>query len=134
VLRIGGPNGWYYGAWLWKLRGALDLAAGGVGLRRGRPHPEEIHEADPLDFWRVEKIERGALLRLRAEMKLPGRAWLQFETTPARGGAEIRQTAIFDAAGLFGIAYWYALYPFHRFVFRGMLQGIARDAERRQGM
>jgi uncharacterized protein YbjT (DUF2867 family) len=133
VLRIGGRNGWYYGGWLWKLRGALDLAAGGVGLRRGRPHPEEIHEGDPLDFWRVEKIERGALLRLRAEMKVPGRAWLQFETTSAPGGAEIRQTAIFDAAGLFGIAYWYALYPFHRFVFRGMLRGVARDAERRHG-
>jgi uncharacterized protein YbjT (DUF2867 family) len=130
VQRIGGSNGWYYGTWLWKLRGAVDLAAGGVGLRRGRPHPEEIHEGDPLDFWRVERIESGALLRLRAEMKVPGRAWLQFETTPAGGGTEIRQTAIFDAAGLFGIAYWYALYPFHRFVFRGMLRGIARDAQR----
>jgi uncharacterized protein YbjT (DUF2867 family) len=134
VQRIGGSKGWYYGAWLWKLRGAIDLLAGGVGLRRGRRHPEELHEGDPLDFWRVEKIERGALLRLRAEMKLPGRAWLQFETTPVQGGAEIRQTAIFDAAGLSGILYWYALYPFHRFVFRGMLRGIARDAEGAEGV
>ncbi|MGE5278276.1 MAG: SDR family oxidoreductase [Acidobacteriota bacterium] len=134
IQRIGGSKGWYYGAWLWKPRGAIDLLAGGVGLRRGRPHPEELHEGDPLDFWRVEKIERGALLRLRAEMKLPGRAWLQFETMPAKGGAEIRQTAIFDAAGLLGILYWYAMYPFHRFVFRGMLRGIARDAERRHAL
>ncbi len=132
VQRVGGSNGWYYGAWLWRLRGAIDLLAGGVGLRRGRRHSEELHEGDPVDFWRVEKIEKGALLRLRAEMKVPGRAWLQFETTPAPGGAEIRQTAIFDAAGLFGILYWYALYPFHRFVFRGMLRGIARNAERGQ--
>ena len=132
VIRIGGSNGWYYGAWLWKVRGLMDLAVGGVGMRRGRPHPEELGEGDPLDFWRVEKIEDGRLLRLRAEMKVPGRAWLQFETTPAGGGTEIRQTAIFDAAGLFGITYWYALYPFHRFVFRGMLRGIARDAARRE--
>ena len=131
VLRIGGPNGWYYGAWLWKIRGLLDLAVGGVGMRRGRPHPEEIGEGDALDFWRVEKIEKGSLLRLRAEMKVPGRAWLQFETTPAGAGTEIRQTAIFDAAGLFGMAYWYTLYPFHRLVFRGMLRGIASDAARR---
>lgn len=125
VLRIGGDNGWYYGDWLWKLRGLLDLAAGGVGTRRGRPHPDELRVGDALDFWRVDRLEPGRLLRLRAEMKVPGRAWLQFEVAPAGPGAEIRQTAIFDAVGLAGLLYWYALYPIHRFIFRGMLRGIA---------
>ncbi len=125
IRRIGGDAGWYYGNFLWRLRGFLDLLAGGVGLRRGRRHPDELREGDALDFWRVEAVEPNRLLRLRAEMKVPGRAWLQFEITPAEGGAEIRQTAVFDSSGLFGLAYWYALYPFHRFVFGGMLRGIA---------
>jgi len=128
VRGIGGENGWYYGNFLWKLRGALDLVAGGVGLRRGRRHPTDLFAGDTLDFWRVESIEPDRLLRLRAEMKLPGRAWLQFETTPDAAGTAIRQTAIFDASGLSGLLYWYALYPLHRFVFRGMLRGIARAA------
>jgi uncharacterized protein YbjT (DUF2867 family) len=128
IRRIGGGAGWYYGNFLWRLRGFLDLLAGGVGLRRGRRHPDELREGDALDFWRVEAVEPNRLLRLRAEMRVPGRAWLQFEITPAAGGAEIRQTAIFDSSGLFGLAYWYALYPFHRFVFGGMLRGIAAAA------
>jgi uncharacterized protein YbjT (DUF2867 family) len=128
IRRIGGATGWYYGNALWRLRGFLDLLAGGIGLRRGRRSGDELHPGETLDFWRVETIEPDRLLRLRAEMKVPGRAWLQFEVTPAEGGTEIRQTAIFDASGLFGLLYWYSLYPFHRFVFAGMLRGIARSA------
>ncbi len=128
IRRIGGDAGWYYGNTLWRLRGALDLLVGGVGLRRRRPRADELNPGDTLDFWRVESVEPDRLLRLRAEMKVPGRAWLQFETTPVPGGTEIRQTAIFDASGLFGLAYWYALYPLHRFIFAGMLRGIAHRA------
>ncbi len=128
IRRIGGDAGWYYGNTLWHLRGALDLLVGGVGLRRRRPRADELNPGDALDFWRVESVEPDRLLRLRAEMKVPGRAWLQFETTPVPGGTEIRQTAIFDASGLFGLAYWYALYPLHRFIFAGMLRGIADRA------
>ena len=94
-----------------------------------RRRADDLGPGDALDFWRVERFEPDRLLRLRAEMKVPGRAWLQFETTPAPGGTEIRQTAIFDASGLFGLAYWYALYPLHRFVFAGMLRGIADRAQ-----
>jgi uncharacterized protein YbjT (DUF2867 family) len=125
IRRIGGESGWYYANFLWKLRGFLDLLAGGIGLRRGRRLPAELSAGDPLDFWRVEAIEPDRLLRLRAEMKIPGRAWLQFEVTPDSGGSNIRQTAIFDASGLSGLLYWYALYPVHRVVFAGMLRGIA---------
>ena len=130
IRRIGGESGWYYGDWLWGIRGFLDLLWGGVGIRRGRRHPVELADGDAVDFWRVEKIEAGRLLRFRAEMKVPGRAWLQFETNAAGEGTEIRQTAIFDAVGLTGALYWYALYPVHHFVFSGMLRGIARRASR----
>lgn len=130
VRRIGGDTGWYYGNALWRLRGFLDLLAGGVGLRRGRRNPDQVRAGDALDFWRVEAVEPNRLLRLRAEMRVPGRAWLQFEVTPVPGGTEIRQTAVFDASGLLGLAYWYALYPLHRFVFGGMLRGIAASALR----
>ncbi|HET9795534.1 MAG TPA: SDR family oxidoreductase [Thermoanaerobaculia bacterium] len=126
IRRLGGERGWYYGNWLWELRGFIDLLVGGVGVRRGRRHESELEEGDAVDFWRVEKIEEDRLLRLRAEMKLPGRAWLQFETTPADGGTEIRQTAIFDSVGLFGALYWYGLSPLHRLIFSGMLREIAR--------
>ncbi len=130
IRRIGGDAGWYYGSPLWRLRGYLDLLAGGVGLRRARPRADELAPGDALDFWRVESFEPDRLLRLRAEMRVPGRAWLQFETTPAPGGTEIRQTAIFDASGLLGLAYWYVLYPLHRLVFAGMLRGIAERAQK----
>lgn len=129
IQRIGGKTGWYYGNWLWKTRGFLDLLVGGVGVRRGRPHPVNLHVGDTLDFWRVEEFDPDHVLRLRAEMKVPGRAWLEFEVTPAEQGATIRQTAIFDPVGLFGLAYWYALYPLHQFVFGGMLRNVARAAE-----
>lgn len=128
VRRIGGKTGWYYGNWLWSLRGFLDLLVGGVGVRRGRRDPEELQVGDTLDFWRVELYERPQILRLYAEMKLPGRAWLEFEVTPCDEGSVIRQTAMFDPVGLLGILYWYAVYPLHHFVFAGMLRNIAQAA------
>ncbi len=126
IRRIGGDVGWYHGDWLWRLRGFLDLLVGGVGVRRGRRDPENILPGDTLDFWRVEAVERDTLLRLHAEMKLPGRAWLQFEVEPAEEGSIVRQTAIFDPVGLLGLAYWYLLYPVHQFVFAGMLRGLVK--------
>jgi hypothetical protein len=134
IRRIGGTTGWYYGTSLWKLRGFLDLLVGGIGLRRGRKDPEELLPGDPLDFWRVEACEPDRLLRLVAEMRLPGRAWLQFEVTPLPGGrSEIRQTAMFDPAGLAGLLYWYVLYPVHAVIFQGMLNRVAvRATEGRQ--
>jgi hypothetical protein len=133
IQRIGGKTGWYYGNWLWRLRGFLDLLVGGVGVRRGRRDPEQIRVGDTLDFWRVVAFEPDRLLRLQAEMKVPGRAWLEFEVTGEGRTSTIRQTAIFDPLGLFGLAYWYALYPLHRFVFAGMLKNIARAASRVPG-
>jgi uncharacterized protein YbjT (DUF2867 family) len=129
IQRIGGGAGWYYAEVLWKLRGALDLLVGGVGMRRGRRHPVELAVGDTVDWWRVEAFEPDHLLRLTAEMKVPGRAWLEFEVTPDGAGAVIRQTAEFDPAGLFGLAYWYALYPLHRLIFAGMLRRIAARAD-----
>jgi hypothetical protein len=129
IRRIGGKAGWYRGDWLWKIRGWLDLLAGGPGLRRGRRNPEHPVPGEALDFWRVEAYEPGRLLRLRAEMKVPGRAWLQFEADPVAGGARIRQTAIFDPQGLLGLMYWYALYPVHKAIFQGMLRAIVRRGE-----
>lgn len=128
IQRIGGTTGWYYGNLLWKLRGWLDLLVGGVGLRRGRRDPVQLQVGDAVDFWRVEAIEPARRLRLAAEMKLPGRAWLEFEVTSATAGSTVRQTAIFDPVGLGGLAYWYALYPVHRLVFAGMLRGLVRAA------
>jgi len=132
IRRIGGETGWYAWNGLWRLRGFLDLLAGGVGVRRGRPAADEVHVGDALDCWRVEAYEPDRLLRLRAEMKLPGRAWLEFEVLPDGGGATIRQTALFDPVGLSGLVYWYAVYPLHRIVFAGMLDSLARAADRRR--
>jgi uncharacterized protein YbjT (DUF2867 family) len=128
LRRLGGTTGWYYGDWLWRLRGFLDLLVGGVGVRRGRRDPEQVEAGDAVDSWRAERVEPDRLLLLSAEMRLPGRAWLQFEVEPAATGSRIRQTAIFDPVGLFGLLYWYALYPLHTLVFAGMLRGIARAA------
>ncbi len=130
IQRIGGQTGWYYGNWLWRLRGGLDLLVGGVGLRRGRRDAVELRVGDPVDCWRVESLEPNRSLRLLAEMKLPGRAWLEFEVEPTTSGSRIRQTAVFDPVGLTGLAYWYTIYPLHEFVFGGMLSGIANTARR----
>ena len=127
IARIGGNAGWYYGNRLWRLRGLLDLFVGGPGMRRGRRDPASVAVGEALDFWRVEAIEPGHLLRLAAEMRVPGRAWLQFEVTPENGGSLIRQTALFDPVGLGGLVYWYTLWGIHQFVFAGMLRGIARE-------
>jgi len=129
IRMIGGANGWYFANFLWKFRGALDLLVGGVGMRRGRRDPHNLMVGDTLDFWRVESIDRDRSLRLAAEMKVPGRAWLHFEVTPNSSGCVIRQTAIFDPAGLAGLLYWYALYPAHQWIFGGMLREIAAAAE-----
>lgn len=125
---IGGAAGWYFGNWLWRVRGFVDLLVGGVGLRRGRSHPDQVHVGDTIDWWRVEQFEPDRRLRLFAEMKLPGRAWLEFEVTPEEDGSRIQQTAIFDPLGLWGLVYWYAIYPIHEMVFAGMLRGIVRAA------
>jgi hypothetical protein len=112
------------------LRGFIDLLIGGVGVRRGRPDPEQLRVGDTVDWWRVETYEPDHLLRLRAEMKLPGRAWLEFEVSPTNRGSTVRQTAVFDPTGLLGLLYWYGVYPLHVAVFRGMLAGIIRAAQR----
>lgn len=130
VESIGGATGWHYANWLWTLRGWLDLLMGGVGMRRGRRDPKRLQVGDTLDCWRVESIEPGHLLRLSAEMKLPGRAWLEFEVQPDADGTRLRQTATFDPLGLPGLAYWYGVWPLHQPVFAGMLRGIARAAEK----
>jgi uncharacterized protein YbjT (DUF2867 family) len=125
IWQIGGQRGWYYGDWLWKLRGWVDRALGGVGLRRGRRDPGELRVGDVVDFWRVEALEPGRRLRLAAEMKLPGRAWLEFRVRPKGDGALVQQMAIFSPRGLLGLAYWYLLYPLHSVIFSGMLREIA---------
>ncbi len=130
ICRIGGTNGWYFANYLWWIRGTLDLLVGGVGFRRGRRDPEHLSVGDALDFWRVEEFDPDrSLLRLSAQMKVPGRAWLQFEVEPQPEGSTIRQTAIFDPAGLWGLVYWYLLYPVHRWIFAGMLRRLAAIAE-----
>jgi uncharacterized protein YbjT (DUF2867 family) len=129
IARIGGERGWYFGTWLWRLRGAIDLLFGGVGMRRGRRDPEAPAVGDTLDFWRVEAYEPGRRLRLAAEMKLPGRAWLEFEVAPDAGGALVHQTAVFEPAGLSGLVYWHGLLPMHAVIFGGMLRKIAERAQ-----
>jgi uncharacterized protein YbjT (DUF2867 family) len=127
---LGGKRGWLYGNFLWQLRGEMDLLAGGVGTRRGRRSATELRVGDAVDFWRVERYRPPALLRLRAEMKLPGIAWLQFESAPnAGGGTTLRQTAFFEPRGLFGYAYWYMVLPFHVLIFGTMVRRIAEEAE-----
>ena len=130
IQMIGGKTGWYAWNWLWNLRGFLDLLVGGVGVRRGRPGTEKLHIGDTVDFWRVEAYEHNRILRLAAEMKLPGRAWLEFEVNGDTSSSTIRQTATFDPLGFWGRVYWYALYPIHPFIFRDMLRGIAKATEK----
>ena len=130
VARIGGRNGWYAFNLLWRMRGAVDYWMGGVGMRRGRPHGRELRAGDHLDFWRVEYFEWGKRLRLINEMKVPGKAWLEFEVRPKASGAEIHQTAIFYPSGLLGRLYWYAVLPFHALVFQGMVRNMGLWAEK----
>ena len=129
---LGGDEGWPAGNFLWQLRGLMDRMVGGTGMRRGRRRPKELRVGDPVDFWRVEALEAPHLLRLRAEMKLPGRAWLQFEVRPDAEGARVEQTAFFEPHGLPGYLYWYAVVPFHRFVFPGLIDAIKRTAEQNE--
>jgi uncharacterized protein YbjT (DUF2867 family) len=129
ISALGGEAGWPAGNWLWQLRGAMDRLCGGVGMRRGRRNPRELLAGDPVDFWRVEAVEGPHVLRLRAEMKLPGRAWLQFEVLPDAVGSRVEQTAFYDPHGTLGYAYWYAVRPFHRFVFPGLLSAVKERAE-----
>jgi uncharacterized protein YbjT (DUF2867 family) len=128
---LGGAKGWLYADWLWRVRGALDRLIGGVGMRRGRRSATTLRLGDAVDFWRVEAYRPGELLRLRAEMKLPGCAWLQFEALPRGGGAAcLRQSAFFDPHGAFGLAYWYCLLAPHELIFGNMATRIVREAER----
>ncbi len=131
VCRVGGGHGWYAGDILWRIRGWMDQVVGGPGLRRGRRHPEQVEFGEALDFWRVVGIERPKSMLLRAEMKLPGIAQLEFHTQPAGDAdhTELTMTARFRPKGLAGILYWYSVLPLHHFVFGGMLQGIKRAAE-----
>jgi hypothetical protein len=128
IQRIGGKTGWYYANGFWRLRGLIDTIVGGVGLRRGRRDPVRLAVGDTVDFWRVEAFEQDRLLRLSAEMKTPGRIWLQFEVDGDDTGATLCQTAIFDPHGLAGLVYWYALYPVHYLIFDGMLRRIRQAA------
>jgi uncharacterized protein YbjT (DUF2867 family) len=130
IARIGGKTGWYGANGLWLSRGFIDLLVGGVGVRRGRRDPERLRVGDTVDWWRVEIIEPARRLRLVAEMRLPGRAWLEFEVRPGGDRSTIQQTAIFDPVGLSGLAYWYLLYPIHHVIFSRMLRNIVAAAEK----
>ncbi len=129
IRRIGGKKGWYHADWLWGLRGFVDRLFGGIGLRRGRRDADSLRVGDTVDFWRVEALEPNHFLRLTAEMKLPGQAWLEFEVTEDPTGSVIRQTAMFDPKGVLGRVYWYAIFPLHQFIFGGMLRGIAAEGQ-----
>ncbi len=128
---IGGENGWYSFPLAWAARGWMDKLVGGVGLRRGRRHASRLQTGDALDFWRVELLERPSKLRLRAEMRLPGRAWLELEAIPTPTGSRYRQRAVFFPQGLGGRLYWFAILPFHGVIFNGMANRISVEAENR---
>lgn len=132
IKQIGGEEGWLYANLLWKIRGVMDQFIGGHGLRRGRRSASDVRVGDAIDFWRVEALKEDRLLRLRAEMKVPGKAWLQFEVCPAEGDetrSVVTQTAFFEPKGLAGLMYWYLFYLPHQWLFPGMLHEIADRAE-----
>lgn len=127
---LGGERGWLYANWLWQLRSVLDRLVGGVGFRRGRRHPDDLYAGDAVDFWRAERVEPGQILRLRAEMKLPGLAWLEFQVLPQSDGVvRLIQTAFFVPKGLFGLIYWYGLYPIHNLLFSGWIKAVAQCSQ-----
>ena len=128
IESIGGDNGWYSFPLAWAIRGWMDKIVGGVGLRRGRRNPDHLHTGDVLDFWRVERIDTGRFLRLRAEMRVPGRAWLEMTADPAEGGSVYRQRAVFFPRGLGGRLYWFSILPFHGVIFNGMANRITAAA------
>ncbi|MGD8485243.1 MAG: SDR family oxidoreductase [Chloroflexota bacterium] len=133
IERLGGSTGWPFANPLWRLRGLMDRLVGGPGMRLGRRDPAHVRVGDAVDFWRVEAVRRPELLRLRAEMKVPGRAWLQYEIVDdARGGSLVAQTAFFEPKGLSGLVYWYLLLPAHLFIFRGSIRELVRRAEQSQ--
>ncbi len=126
---LGGERGWLYADWTWEVRGWFDRLIGGVGLRRGRRAPDDLRVGDALDFWRVEAIEPDSLLRLRAEMKVPGSAWLEFRCLPQPDGLTLlTQTAYYAPKGLMGLLYWYLLYPIHALIFSGLIRNVEADA------
>lgn len=128
IWQIGGKKGWYYANWLWNIRGILDKLSGGVGLRRGRRSPSDIRAGDALDFWRVLVADKkGGRLLLFAEMKVPGEAWLEFKIMKKDNKMHLRQTATFRPKGLWGRLYWYAVLPFHFFIFDGMIKNITKN-------
>lgn len=131
IERLGGTSGWPFANVLWSMRGWLDRGVGGPGMRLGRRDPMHVRVGDAVDFWRVEAVDRPHLLRLRAEMKVPGRAWLQYEVLDEADGSYVAQTALFEPKGLSGILYWYLLLPVHAFIFRGSIRELVRRAERR---
>jgi hypothetical protein len=129
---LGGERGWLYGDWMWRLRGIADRLVGGPGLRRGRRDPDQIRVGEALDFFRVEALEPGRLMRLRSEMVVPGEAWLQFEAQPLpEGKTRLVQTILMAPKGLVGFLYWYGLYPFHGLIFRNLIRAITEIAEAR---
>jgi uncharacterized protein YbjT (DUF2867 family) len=127
---IGGENGWYSWPLAWRIRGIVDRLQGGPGLRRGRRNPHDLQVGDALDWWRVEEIDEVKLLRLRAEMRLPGLAWLELTVDDDEGRTIFRQRAVYHPVGLLGHLYWWSVTPFHGIVFGGMQRNIARTAER----
>jgi Protein of unknown function (DUF2867) len=134
LLGIGGKRGWFVANWLWQLRGVADRLVGGIGMRRGRRHPDTLRVGDTLDFWRVEALEPNQLLRLRAEMKLPGEAWLEWRLSPTANGTRLEQRARFHPRGLPGRLYWYVLLPFHHLIFGPLARQIATRAEAAQSV
>jgi hypothetical protein len=129
--RIGGDVGYYGMSWAWQLRGFLDQLVGGVGLRRGRRHPEKLRAGEAVDFWRVDRIVPEQMLRLHAEMRLPGEAWLEWRIQTNGDGTDLIQTARFQPRGLFGRLYWFAMAPFHSVIFPRMAARMAAAAEER---
>jgi hypothetical protein len=130
VEGLGGRRGWLFANFLWRWRGAIDRTMGGVGMSRGRRHPDHLQVGDVVDCWRVETLKAPWFIRYAAEMKLPGLAWLQFQFNDVPEGTLLRSEALFKPSGFLGDLYWWAMYPVHVFLFTGMLRAIAAEAER----